>query len=199
MSGANPLSKAKHARAVIFSPLAIVLCLPVAIVTLDATPFGMDFLLFMLEMPTLLIVLIGSATYSAVILFKSFRNKRLHGGISHLILLVFCVLFLTNLSAWLRHLDEVGDIIHFMYARPYYERQIALLPTTQGPRLEVFNWGGMVWASKGIVYDESDEVALPEGQQSASWLARPGRAELACSGYGTTPLWGHYYLASFPC
>jgi len=82
-------------------------------------------------------------------------------------------------------------------ARPYYDRAVASLPSTR-PRLIVFNWGGMAWASGGLVYDESNEVTLPAGRQSAAWKAKAANTELGC-GYGIQSLWSHYYLASFAC
>jgi hypothetical protein len=63
----------------------------------------------------------------------------------------------------------------------------------------VFNWGGMVWASSGVVYDESDQVARPQERQSDDWRERASGTELACEGYGVRPLLDHYYLVSFPC
>lgn len=95
--------------------------------------------------------------------------------------------------------NYLGDVLHFVVARPYYERAVARLPHDGRPRIVVFNWGGMVWASRGLVYDESDEVALPAGKQSTAWLASPSLAELSCGGFRAQPLWSHYYLVSFPC
>jgi hypothetical protein len=95
--------------------------------------------------------------------------------------------------------DYLGNVLHFVVARPYYERIIAGLPHDGGPRIAVFNWGGMVWASSGLVYDESDEVARPAGKQSAAWLASPRLAELSCGGFRARPLWSHYYLVNFSC
>jgi hypothetical protein len=83
--------------------------------------------------------------------------------------------------------------------KPYYDKQIAVLPASQKPRLVVFNWGGMVWASRGLVYDETDQVSLSPGSQSVDWLAQASHNELSCEGYNVQPLWAHYYLASFPC
>jgi hypothetical protein len=92
----------------------------------------------------------------------------------------------------------LGDVIHFVVRKPYYDQQIAALPAGQ-PRLVVFDWGGTSWTSFGLVYDESDQVALPKGRQSADWLAQASHSELSCGGYGVQSLWDHYYLASFPC
>jgi hypothetical protein len=57
----------------------------------------------------------------------------------------------------------------------------------------------MSWASRGLIYDETGQVALPKGRQSADWLAQASHSELSCEGYGVQSLWDHYYLASFPC
>jgi len=46
------------------------------------------------------------------------------------------------------------------------------LRTDGEPRLLVLNRGGMVWASRGYVYDESDEILRQEPLRSARWRAR---------------------------
>ena len=103
------------------------------------------------------------------------------------------VVCLAGLNFWsfVRGCNYLGDILHFVVARPYYEHIIANLPRDGRPRLAVFNWGGSIWVSHGLVYDESDEVALPPGRQSAQWLADPRLAELDCGGFGVQPLWSH--------
>jgi hypothetical protein len=100
---------------------------------------------------------------------------------------------------FVRSCDHAGDVIHFIAMKSHYDRTIAALPADQRPRLAVFDWGGMSFASHGLVYDETDQVALPRGRQSADWLAQAGHTELTCEGYGVRPLWDHYYLADFPC
>lgn len=100
---------------------------------------------------------------------------------------------------FVRLCNYLGDVAHFIIMKPYYNGAIAALPTNQRPRVIVFNWGGMVWASRGLVYDETDQVSLPPGHQSAEWLAQTSNSELGCKGYSVQSLWDHYYLASFPC
>jgi hypothetical protein len=72
-----------------------------------------------------------------------------------------------NFFPFVRGCNYLGGALRFSMTRSYYDRQVALLPTDDNPRLAVFNWGGMIWASRGVVYDESDEIAMPPGQQSA--------------------------------
>jgi hypothetical protein len=70
--------------------------------------------------------------------------------------------------------------------------------------LVTINLGGMSWASRGFVYDESDEIMLDPSAQSARWKARAHDSELGC-GYGAIPIPGpsaftqHWYIASFAC
>ena len=89
--------------------------------------------------------------------------------------------------------------MRFAVTRSYYDHQVALLPTDDMPRVAVFNWGGMIWSSRGLVYDESDEIALPPGQQSATWKANPHIGELSCGNWDARRLWSHYYLVGFSC
>jgi hypothetical protein len=89
--------------------------------------------------------------------------------------------------------------LRFSFSRSYYDEQVALLPADHKPRLVVFVWGGMIWASRGIVYDESDELAMPPGKQSAVWQEKARHSELSCGKWDARRLWSHYYLVGFPC
>lgn len=97
-----------------------------------------------------------------------------------------------------------ADAVHFLKELPNYQRAVEALPD-DGKRYREFNWGGMLFASRGVVYDETDEIARPPGRQSAAWLARLNNSDLACGldpdvRIGIVePLAGHYYLASFGC
>jgi hypothetical protein len=94
------------------------------------------------------------------------------------------------------------DYLHFRSMRPSYDARVALL-YRDGHRFDEFNWGGMLFASKGVVYDESDEVALPYGHQSTDWKKRMKSTDLTCGGDGPVgeviPLGNHYYIATFGC
>jgi hypothetical protein len=104
-----------------------------------------------------------------------------------------------NPFAFIRFCNGIGDTIHFGVMRERYRSVVKSLPGTGEPKLVIFNWGGMVWSSNGVIYDESDEVALAPGRQSPDWIARAGRTEPGCGGYSITPVGGHFYLADFPC
>ncbi len=95
-----------------------------------------------------------------------------------------------------------GIRLHFLSDFPKYSQYVAGLPKN-GKRFAEFNWGGMLFASDGITYDETDEVALPAGQQSADWKRRMKNTDLTCGGdvpIGVVePMGGHYYFTSFGC
>ena len=101
-------------------------------------------------------------------------------------------------SGFVRSCNYIGDVIHFIVAKPYYDRQIAALPADQRPRLVVFDWGGMVWASSGLVYDETDQVSLPRGSpiRRLAGAGEPQRTELRRL-WRSTPL-GSLLFGQFP-
>jgi hypothetical protein len=101
--------------------------------------------------------------------------------------------------------NDSRDVIHFLIKRPSYIEKIRATPSNGEPRLLVFNRGGMIWSSRGVVYDESDEVLRDPSLQSPRWKARAQNCELSCGGVFVKPFPGHFaltkhwYLASFPC
>lgn len=101
--------------------------------------------------------------------------------------------------AVVRFCNRLGDTLHFELMRGHYLSVVDSMPGGEGPKLKIFNWGGMVWASNGVVYDQSDEVKLPHAKQSAAWRHRANNTELGCGGYSLTPMGGHFYLADFSC
>src|SRR5205823_6932000 len=57
-------------------------------------------------------------------------------------------------------------------------------------------WGGF-GVGHGVVYDESDEIALPE--QSAAWKMRVASTEVGMFGAAMAPLGDHFYLVRRGC
>lgn len=104
-----------------------------------------------------------------------------------------------NLDTVRRYTNLAGDVLHFAVMYPFYIAEIKKLPANGEPKLIVFNFGGMIWASGGVVYDESGEIEKPPTEQSAAWKLRAEVNELGCGDYSYTPLIRHFYIASFPC
>jgi hypothetical protein len=179
--------------------LVLALGVPLAHVLLRATPLGPNLVYVLLAMPALALVWIGAGVWAAVLAVRYARRKLWRPFAAATLLPLIIVSAVITFPRFLHACNYAGDVLHFVVARPYYDHAVASLPASQKPRLAVFNWGGMIWASGGLVFDESDEVALPPGQQSAAWRDKAFSTELSCQGYGIQPLWSHYYLASFPC
>jgi hypothetical protein len=180
-------------------PLVVAVGVPATIVVCEVSPIGPDFFYVMLGIPALLIFFSLAALYAAILAVKAARVGAWHRAISYALLPAVVLPIVPEPVAFVRFCNGIGDTVHFEIMREHYVSVIKSLPDTGQPKLVVFNWGGMVWASYGVIYDESDEAALPAGKQSPDWLTRASRTELACEGYSVTPMGGHFYLADFPC
>ena len=179
--------------------LAAGLGVPLALIVLAASPLGTNFFYVVVGIPALLLAWAIAGVGALIVGVRSAMRKDWRRCVIASVLPVVLLVVAVDPIRFVRSCNHIGDVIHFIVAKPYYDRQIAALPVERGPRLVVFDWGGMVWASSGLVYDETDQVALPRDRQSADWLAQASHSELSCEGYGVQPLWGHYYLADFPC
>lgn len=179
--------------------LAAGLGVPLALIVLAASPLGTNFFYVVVGIPALLFAWAIAGVGALIVGVRSAMRKDWRRCAIASALPIVLLVVAVDPIGFVRSCNHIGDVIHFIVAKPYYDRQIAALPVDRGPRLVVFDWGGMVWASSGLVYDETDQVALPRDRQSADWLAQASHSELSCEGYGVQPLWGHYYLADFPC
>jgi hypothetical protein len=179
--------------------IAIGLCVPFALIVLAASPLGTNFIYVVVGIPALLFVWVMAGVGSLAVGVRSAMRKDWRQCVIASALPIVLIAVALDPFGFVRSCNYLGDVAHFIIGKPYYDRQIAALPAGQRPRLVVFDWGGMVWASSGLVYDDTDQVSLPPGRQSADWLEEASHSELSCEGYGVRPLWGHYYLVSFPC
>ncbi len=179
--------------------LVVGLGVPLALVVLAASPLGTNFFYVVVGIPALLFVWAIAGVGALIASIRSAIRQDWSRCALALVVPIVLLVVAVDPTAFVRACNHIGEVIHFIVAKPYYDRQIAALPADGRPRLAVFDWGGMVWGSSGLVYDETDQVALPRGRQSADWLEAASHSELSCEGYGVEPLWGHYYLASFPC
>jgi hypothetical protein len=180
-------------------PFVILGTVALTIIVCRASPLGPNFIYVVFGIPFLLIIVIIAATLAG---FSALIAVKIHAWRKAASCIVLPALVLVSIPyplAFVHICNTIGNIIHFGVMRQEYLSTIKALPETRQPKLVVFNWGGMIWASNGVVYDESDEIVLPRGQQSASWVARANKTELGCGGYSITSMGGHFYLADFPC
>jgi hypothetical protein len=178
---------------------AIGLGVPIALIALAASPLGSNFFYVVVGIPAVLLLWVIAGLGALIVSIRSARQKTWRRCAIAAILPVVLLIVAFDPVRFVRACNYAGDVIHFIAMKSSYDQTIAALPADQRPRLAVFDWGGMSFASHGLVYDETDQVALPKGRQSADWLAQASRTELSCEGYGVRALWDHYYLADFPC
>ena len=91
---------------------------------------------------------------------------------------------------------ETGERIHFQAMRRSYLEEVSKLPPTDEPRFALWHWGGFV-VGHAVVYDESDEIVLPE--QSPAWKKRVANTEVGLCGAWGSPLGDHFYLVRTGC
>ena len=178
--------------------------LPLLLVTLAATPIGPDFLFVLIGIPALLLLWACLGVWALIVSVRHAWRREWSRALTSAVLPLAVVLAGIQFGEFIRLCNFGGDVLHFIVKRPAYLEEIDAVPPNGNPRLMVFNLGGMLWASRGYVYDESDEVMLVESKRSAGWKERASETELAC-GYHAEPFPGHlsftqhWYIASFDC
>ena len=141
---------------------------------------GPNFFYVLAGIPALLLLWVTAGLVALVLIIRSGMRKEWRRCVLAAILPVVLFIVAFDPVGFVRSCNYAGDVIHFLAMKSSYDRQIAALPADQRPRLAVFDWGGMSFASHGLVYDETDQIALPKGSQSADWLGpgEPQRTEL---------------------
>ena len=185
-------------------PVWVSLGLPLLLVALNSTPIATDFAFVIIGIPVLLGIWACLGIWALILTVRHMRRREWSRALASALLPL--VILGAGLRFWrFIHLcNDGGDVVYFIAERSSYLEKIRTVPPNGEPRLLVFNRGGMIWASQGYVYDESDEVVRDEPLRSANWKARSDNTELSC-GYYAQPFPGHFsftqhwYLASFNC
>jgi hypothetical protein len=158
----------------------------------------------MIGLPFLLLVWAASGVWAAFLAVRSPRKRAWRQAVASLVLPLVIVGVGLNFTGFIRFCNTAGDTVHFYLRRPAYVKVVSATPPNGNARLVTINLGGMIWASRGFVYDESDEIMRETSAQSTGWKARAQNSELGC-GYGAVPIPGpsalaqHWYIASFAC
>ena len=185
-------------------PILVAVGFPLFEIAIEATPIAPNFLFVMIGLPSLWLIWTASALYAAFLTIRwLWRRDWRQAGIS--IVLPMVVLWAgLNSSTYIRFCNNTGDAIHFYARYPAYKNTVRAAAGTGEPKLLTFNLGGMIWASRGFVFDESDELMKEPSNQSAAWRVRAETSELGC-GYDAVPMPGpsmfadHWFIASFGC
>jgi len=180
-------------------PSVVATAVPMGLVTIRATPLGSDFLYVVLGVPGILLFWILAAVTALVVAIRSASSRRWRVLLSSAVLPAVVLMAAAQPKASIRLVNLTGDLLHFQIVRARYSAEIARMPPAAEPRLVIFDWGGWAGISNGVVYDESDEVALPARQQSSAWKARAHSTELGCAAFAVHAIGRHFYLADFIC
>jgi hypothetical protein len=177
---------------------------PLLVIALEATPFSTDIAFVLIGLPVLLLAWASAGIWATFLTVRSVRKRAWRQTMANLALPLAILLVGLHFTAFIRFCNDAGDTVHFYLRYPAYVKVIRATPPNGNARLVTINLGGMSWASRGFVYDESDEIMRTPSAQSVGWKARAQDTELGC-GYGATPIPGpsafaqHWYIASFAC
>jgi len=185
-------------------PLWVAIGFPLLLIGLEATPLSPNFIFVMIGEPFLLLVWAGLGVWASFLTVRSLRKRAWRQAVASLVLPMTILGVGLNFTGFIWLCNNAGDTVHFYLKRPAYTKVVSATPPDGNARLLTINLGGMSWASRGFVYDESDEVMRESSAQTAAWKARARNSELGC-GYGAVPVPGppaltrHWYIASFAC
>lgn len=163
-------------------------------------PLSTNFIFPLLSLAGILLIWTVVAIRCAVLFARFARRRSWRPSVARVLALTESILACLCVLPYLHGCIYLAGALRFAVNRSYYDHEVAMLPADERPRIRVFEWGGMLFAWRDLVYDESDEVALPPGQQSDAWKQndRYGR-EFSCGHWSARRLWAHYYIVDFSC
>jgi hypothetical protein len=180
---------------VIYWPIVLTFLWPLAFIAVLSGPFGSAVVGIW---PVL--VLWGLSAVLALIFLIDFTIKRdwlRAGAMLSLPLTVVLAIATASFNAdfAIYVINRARDDLQLLVTLPTYSRQIANLPH---PRIATFLWRdlngfGLALGYEFLVYDESDEVALPAEKRSAVWKKNAG-SDLECKLTSVNHAFGHYYF-----
>lgn len=91
--------------------------------------------------------------------------------------------------------SAVGDAVHFVIMKPFYDKQTANRSTRA---LWIRDWESDPTGGKAIVHDTAGDFDMHKMRRGSPWLKHQPEYELGelCEVH---PLWDHYYIAGFGC
>lgn len=172
-------------------PIALACNFPAALIGLWSGPFDVAFF----GVPVLLFAWLCATLLALAMIVRSARARNWRRVISWSLLTLVTVVALANAELLWQFAIETGQRIHFQVMRSSYLQDVSRLRSGE-PRFAVWLWGGF-GVGHGVVYDESDEIALPE--RSEAWKKRVSNSEVGACGVWGTSLGDHFYLVRTGC
>ena len=173
-------------------PTASACCFPLILIILWGGPFDLAFL----GVPVLFMTWAWSALLALGIAIFSASARDWWRAISMSVLPLATLVLIANAGTVWPLAMETGERIHFQAMRRNYLEDVSRLPSSDEPRFAIWHWGGFV-IGHAVVYDESDEIVLPE--QSSAWKKRVANIEVGSCGAWGSSLGNHFYLVRTGC
>lgn len=198
------MDAAQESRVKRLWPVWVAIGFPLLLVSLNSTPIAPNFVFVLIGIPVLLGMWACLGILALILSVKRMWHREWSGAVASAVLPLVILVSGVQFREFIHLCNYGGDVLHFTARHSSYLEAIRASPPDAGPRLLVFNRGGMLWSSRGYVYDESDEVLRADPLRSASWRARADQTELSC-GFYAEPFPGHFsftehwYIASFNC
>lgn len=166
------------------------------------------FNLYLLLVPLLWLPALVVAIYLIIALIRNVLLKRWRRVVSVLVAPVAAYILFVVASA----VGVNSEWIRFEIGKHYYIDEIARLAKTDEPRFKMFDWGqtggaGVPNFVYTLVYDESDEISLPQAERSKAWQDKASKlcpADVFCPILSTPSgifvnarkIDGHFYLVT---
>ena len=173
-------------------PTALACCFPLILIILWSGPFDLAFL----GVPVLFVIWTCSALLALGIALFSASTRQCWRAVSTSVLPLATLVVIANAGTVWQLAMDVGERIHFQVMRRSYLEDVSKLPSLGEPRFAIWRWGGF-GIGHAVVYDESDEIALPE--KSPAWKQRVADTEVGSCGAWGYSLGNHFYLVRTGC
>lgn len=160
------------------------------------------FLLFpiMLAVPIVVLVLL-------ILSILRIRRRQIRSGVS-LALTIPVWIFMLGFPSFLfgfsgvysGYSEFVAYSIKLGLNEEQYLKEIMVVQAdSDGYRYKAFDWGGFMLNPVDLIYDESDELALPPERRSKAWWKKVERSEFVACTHSAKKLKAHFYVVRFGC
>jgi hypothetical protein len=186
----------------LYWPIILALGWPVALVLVSTAPDPWAFVA-LLAVELFWVVTAFGAFIAALV---RLRRRAWRQSASMLILSLTALAAFLNKDFIVHAVQQAGSDLQLLATLPTYSREISKLPADQGPRLRVFLWRdlngfALYLGYELLVYDESDEIALPAQERSQGWKEKAAATDLHCRLGVVRHAFGHFYFVGrgFEC
>ena len=175
-------------------PSAVAVGLVLAFVLLLALPNGFFYGVF-IGGPVAALIVLPTVPIALGVAIQCAAQRRYLRAVSALVFPALALVVALNIRPVVRSCAVAAEYVQFYVGYPLFRYAVARVPAVK-PRFVVFTMGGFISMSNGIVFDESDEIAKPTGEQSAAWQARAARTFLSADRWSAQRIQGHWYRFS---